>query len=99
MNLKRANSFQLDWMAVIIFTVLVVFGYFNILSASTSGEFTSYLDITKPYGKQLMFMIGSLILITVILTVDAKFYERFASILYLGSIFSLIGLFVFGKQM
>ena len=98
MNVIRSNSFQLDWIAVIIFTTLVIFGYFNILSASTSGEFTSYLDITKPYGKQLMFMIGSLILITVILTVDAKFYERFASILYLGSIFSLIGLFVFGKQ-
>ena len=85
MNVNRSNSFQLDWIAVIIFTALVIFGYFNILSASTSGEFTSYFDITKPYGKQLLFMIGSLLLIMVILSVDAKFYERFASILYLGS--------------
>ena len=98
MNINRSNSFQLDWIAVIIFTALVIFGYFNILSASTSGEFTSYFDITKPYGKQLLFMIGSLLLITVILSVDAKFYERFASILYLGSVLSLIGLFIVGKQ-
>ncbi len=98
MNLNRTNSFQLDWMAVIIFTALVVFGYFNILSASSAGEFTSYFDIGKPYGKQLIFIIGSIILIILILSVDAKFYERFASIIYLGSIVSLIGLFIFGKQ-
>ena len=98
MNLKRTNSFQLDWMAVIIFTALVVFGYFNILSASSVGEFTSYLDITKPYGKQLFFILSSFVLIILILAVDAKFYERFASIIYLGSILSLIGLFIFGKQ-
>ena len=98
MNLKRTNSFQLDWMAVIIFTVLVIFGYFNILSAAAAGEFASYLDITKPYGKQLFFILSSVVLIILILSVDAKFYERFASIIYLGSILSLIGLFLFGKQ-
>ena len=98
MNLNRANSFQLDWFAVIVFTALVVFGYFNILSASVAGEFTSYLDISKPYGKQLFFMISSVVLIVLILSVDTKFYERFASIIYLGSILSLLGLFVFGKQ-
>mgnify|MGYP000607176863 FL=1 len=98
MNLNRSNSFQLDWIAVIIFTALVVFGYFNILSASNTGEFTSYIDTTKPYGKQLLFIMGSLILIATILSVEAKFYERFASILYIGSILSLIGLFIAGKQ-
>ena len=98
MNLKRVNSFQLDWTAVIIFTALVIFGYFNILSASAAGEFTSYFDISKPYGKQLIFIVSSFILIILILSLDAKFYERFASIIYLGSLISLAGLFIFGKQ-
>ena len=98
MNLNRTNSFQLDWIAVIVFTALVVFGYFNILSASAAGEFTSYLDISKPYGKQLFFFFFSVVLIVLILAVVARFYERFASIIYLGSILSLIGLFIFGKQ-
>lgn len=98
MNLNRSTSFQLDWVAVIIFTALVIFGYFNILSASSAGAFTSYFDLSKPYGKQLIFIIGSLVLIVLLLSVDAKFYERFASILYLGSIVSLIGLFIAGKQ-
>lgn len=98
MNYNRSISFQLDWIAVIIFTALVVFGYFNILSASNTGEFTSYIDTSKPYGKQLVFIMGSLILIATILSVEAKFYERFASIIYIGSVLSLIGLFIAGKQ-
>lgn len=98
MKLNRTTSFQLDWFAVIVFTALVVFGYFNILSASVVGEFTSYLDISKPYGKQLFFILSSGVLIILILSVDAKFYERFASIIYLGSILSLVGLFIFGKK-
>ena len=98
MKLNRTTSFQLDWFAVIVFTALVVFGYFNILSASVVGEFTSYLDISKPYGKQLFFILSSGVLIILILSVDAKFYERFSSIIYLGSILSLVGLFIFGKK-
>ena len=98
MNLNRTTSFQLDWLTVIVFTALVVFGYFNILSASVAGEFTSYLDISKPYGKQLFFILSSFVLIILTLAVDVKFYERFASIIYLGSILSLLGLFIFGKQ-
>lgn len=98
MKLNRTTSFQLDWFAVIVFIALVVFGYFNILSASVVGEFTSYLDISKPYGKQLFFILSSGVLIILILSVDAKFYERFASIIYLGSILSLVGLFIFGKK-
>ena len=98
MNYNRSISFQLDWIAVIIFTALVVFGYFNILSASNTGEFTSYIDTSKPYGKQLVFIMGSLILIATILSVEAIFYERFASIIYIGSVLSLIGLFIAGKQ-
>ena len=77
--------------------LLVGFGWLNILSASLSGEITSYLDFSQPYGKQLVFIIFSLALIILVFSLEAKFYERFASIIYLISILSLIGLFIFGK--
>jgi len=48
MNLNRVHSFQLDWIIVLIYLALVVFGYFNILSASTDGAFTSYFDLSEP---------------------------------------------------
>ena len=98
MNLNRVHSFQLDWIIVLIYLALVVFGYFNILSASTDGAFSSYFDLSEPYGKQSVFIGLSLISIVLILSIDAKFYERFASIIYLLSLVALVGLFVFGKK-
>ncbi len=98
MNLNRAHSFQLDWVVVMIYLALVLFGYFNILSASTDGAFNSYFDLSEPYGKQSVFIGLSLISIVLILSIDAKFYERFASIIYLLSLVVLAGLFVFGKK-
>ncbi len=98
MNLNRAHSFQLDWMVVTIYFALVLFGYFNIVSASTDGAFTSYFDLSEPYGKQTVFIGLSIISIVLILSIDAKFYERFASIIYLISMIVLAGLFVFGKK-
>ncbi len=98
MNLNRAHSFQLDWVIVMIYLALVLFGYFNILSASTDGAFNSYFDLSEPYGKQSVFIGLSLISIVLILSIDAKFYERFASIIYLLSLVALAGLFIFGKK-
>ena len=98
MNLNRAHSFQLDWVVVMIYLALVLFGYFNILSASTDGAFNSYFDLSEPYGKQSVFIGLSLISVVLILSIDAKFYERFASIIYLLSLVALAGLFVFGKK-
>jgi rod shape determining protein RodA len=75
-----------------------MFGYFNIVSAATDGAFSSYFDLSAPYGKQTVFIGLSLISIVLILSIDAKFYERFASIIYLLSLAALAGLFLFGKK-
>jgi rod shape determining protein RodA len=62
------------------------------------GEIVNYLDLNQPYGKQLLYIFLTFGLIAVILAVEAKFYERFASIIYLVSLLSLVGLFIFGKE-
>ena len=45
----------------------------------------------------MVFILFTFVLIILVLSIEAKFYERFASIIYLASILSLIGLFIFGK--
>jgi rod shape determining protein RodA len=97
MSLNRNRNFKFDWITIILFLVLVGFGWLNIISASSSGEITSYFDIDQRYGKQLVFILFTFVLIILVLSIEAKFYERFASIIYLASILSLIGLFIFGK--
>lgn len=97
MSLNRNRNFKFDWITIILFLLLVGFGWLNIISASSSGEITSYFDIDQRYGKQLVFILFTFVLIILVLSIEAKFYERFASIIYLASILSLIGLFIFGK--
>ena len=95
---NRNRNYNLDWITIILFLLLIGFGWLNILSASATGEVTSYFDMNQPYGKQLVFILFTLALIILILSIEAKFYERFASIIYLASMVSLLGLFIFGKE-
>ncbi|PTM09535.1 MAG: rod shape-determining protein RodA [Bacteroidetes bacterium] len=97
MSLNRNRNFKFDWITIVLFLLLVGFGWLNILSASASGDVTSYFDMSQPYGKQSVFILFTFILIILILSIEAKFYERFASIIYLGSMLSLIGVFIIGK--
>ncbi len=90
--------FKFDWITIILFLLLVGFGWLNILSASHTGETIDYLNFNEPYGKQLMFVFLTFGLIIIILSIDAKFYERFSSIIYIISMLSLVGLFIFGKN-
>lgn len=98
MSRENQRHFKFDWITIVLFLILVIFGWINITSASYSGEITSYFDMDQPYGKQLIFIFLTFGLIAIILAIEAKFYERFASIIYILSIVSLLGLFIFGKE-
>lgn len=95
---ENQRRFAFDWLTIIVYLLLVGFGYVNIMSASHNGEIISYFDMTQSYGKHLIFMVSAVVLIVLILSVESKFYERFASIIYVVSILSLLGLFIFGKD-
>ena len=89
---------RFDWITIILFLLLVGFGWLNILSASHVGDTIDYFDFSQPYGKQLLFIFLTFGLIVILLAIDAKFYERFSSVIYIISMLSLVGLFVFGKE-
>lgn len=90
---------NLDWISIVIYFILVILGWLNIYSSSLSSieQETSIFDFTQIYGKQFMFIILSIPLIFVVLSVDGKFYEKFSSVIYVVGLLSLAGLFVFGK--
>ena len=91
------RHFKFDWITVILFFLLVGFGWLNILSASHTGNTINYFDLSQPFGKQLIFIFLTFGLIILLLAIDAKFYERFSSVIYIISMLSLVGLFLFGK--
>ena len=92
---KSISNF--DWISILIYFLLVAIGWMNIYSASLDDVSTSFLDLSQIYGKQLLWIILSVFLIIIILSIDSKFYERFASLFYVISLISIIGLFFFGK--
>ncbi|MBA0884201.1 rod shape-determining protein RodA [Flavobacterium undicola] len=81
---------NIDWICVIIYSSLVILGWLNIYSSSLSS-------IEDTYQKQLIFIALTIPLIFLIVAVDGKFYEKYASIIFGVSLLSLMGLFVFGK--
>lgn len=93
-----SKSVKFDWLTILLFLALVLIGWVNIYSASLSDTSTSFFDFDQIYFKQILWIALSIVLIAFILAIDAKFYERFAGIIFLISLASLILLFPFGKE-
>lgn len=87
---NQSISNNIDWICVIIYSLLVLMGWLNIYSSSLSS-------FEGTYEKQLFFIVLTIPLIFIVLSVDGKFYEKYASIIFGISLLSLAGLFVAGK--
>ena len=87
---NQSVSNNIDWISIIIYALLVILGWLNIYSSSLSS-------MEDTYQKQLIFIVLTIPLIFIVLSVDGKFYEKYASIIFVVSLLSLLGLFVFGK--
>lgn len=81
---------NIDWICVVIYSLLVLMGWLNIYSSSLSS-------LEGTFEKQLVFIFLTIPLIFIVLSLDGKFYEKYASIIFAISLVSLAGLFVAGK--
>jgi len=95
-NQKVTNN--IDWISILLYTLLVAMGWMTIYSASLPNVETSIFDLSQVSGKQIMFIFTTIPLIIVILAVDAKIYEKGALIFYALGLLLLAGLFVFGSS-
>lgn len=95
--MAKSNLGNIDWLSIALFLILVIFGWMNILSASFNDEATTIFSLDEPYGKQALWIGLSFLMIIFIFSTERKFFERFSSIIYIASLLSLIGLFIFGK--
>jgi rod shape determining protein RodA len=88
---------NIDWITILLYVILVIGGWMTIYSASLPNETTSFFDISQIYGKQILFIVFSIPLIMVILTIDAKIYDKYSLVFYGIGLVLLAGLFVAGK--
>ena len=97
--MSNSLIYRLDWVLIMIYLLLVTFGIINVYSA-TFNEFSGdsgIFDSSYLVGKQLFFLLTSIISGIIILGINIKFFEHFANLSYLISILLLAGLFVLGK--
>lgn len=89
---------RIDWLTILLMGLLMLFGWVNIYSTTLTEDFTSIFDFQTYYGKQLVFIIVSLLIVFPVLIIESRFFERFSSVIYLIAIVLLAGLFLFGKE-
>ena len=76
------SRYKLDWISILIYLGLVIFGLMNIYSTNYNDT-SSLFNFNIPVGKQFLFFIVSVFTAVIILITKAKVFERFASVFYL----------------
>jgi rod shape determining protein RodA len=96
---ERRGIFQhIDWWIVILFLVLVILGWVNIYAAVFDEKHSSIFDMDVRYGKQLIWILASLLLAMIILLIDGKFFSQFAYLFYGICIMMLIAVIFSGRE-
>lgn len=86
-----------DWVIILLYLALITIGWINIYSASFDPSTEVFMSMDNLHFKQLVWIFLGFAIITFILFLDSKFFERFSSVIYIVSLLSLLLLFVFGK--
>lgn len=99
MRQENNNIFlNLDWPLIVLYALLVGFGWLNIYAASSVDTSQELFDFSTRYGKQLLFILLGIPLVIFILFFNSRFYEQFSSILYIISLSFLVVVLLFGKK-
>lgn len=90
---------RVDWIAVSIYFVLVMIGWFNIYAVVFDSQVEkSIFDFSISSGKQLIWIGTSIGLITIIMVADYRFFENLSLVIYLLFLLILVLTPFFGKE-
>ncbi|MCG8729775.1 rod shape-determining protein RodA, partial [Tenacibaculum finnmarkense] len=57
MRQERNNIFEnIDWLLILLYVVLVGFGWMNIYASSSTDTTRQFFDFSTKYGKQFIFI-------------------------------------------
>ncbi len=95
---KRNKNFwlKIDWLSIILYLTLIILGWINIYAAVYKEEYNVIFDTSQRYGKQMIWILLSFLIIAFILIVDSKVFPMFAYIAYTITFFLLIAVLLFG---
>ncbi|WP_374165566.1 rod shape-determining protein RodA [Arcticibacter sp. MXS-1] len=98
MNNQRSLFFNVDWIIILIYLALCVIGWFNIHAAVYDPLHPSILDLSTNYGKQFLFIITALLLGSIILLLDGKFFSSLSPVFYGVTLVLLVVVLIVGRN-
>ncbi len=89
-NTKHSLFGSIDWLTLVLYAIMVIFGVISIYAASYDFDNASMFDFSEFSGKQITWIGLSLILGLVILLIDSRMYETYAYPMYIGMVLLLV---------
>lgn len=96
-KIRGGNGF--DSLTLLLYFILIIFGWLNIFAAEydpSTGK--SIFDLSLSSTRQLIFICTALVIILVIYTMNYSTYDTYAFLFYVGALFLLILVLIFGKE-
>ncbi|MEE2953691.1 MAG: rod shape-determining protein RodA [Bacteroidota bacterium] len=95
---KAKNIFEnIDGVSIILYIILVFFGWINIYASQYNDDNIIILDLASRHGKQLIFIGVAFLIAFLILIIDWKFFDVFSYFFYGLIILLLIGVLLIGE--
>lgn len=90
---------NIDWPVLLIFGLLVIMGWLNIYASVYEEELgKNIFDFSLNSGKQLVWIVSTFVIFIIVMSIDFKFYESAAYLIYGLFIFMLIFVLLFGAK-
>lgn len=89
---------NVDWLTVLLYFALVIFGWMNIYSAAVVDGHPNPMDFSQEYGKQFLFIVISSVIALLVLYMEGDFFNKFAPYIYGFFIILLILVLIIGTK-
>ncbi len=99
MQRQEKTIFQyIDKWTILLYFILTLIGWVAIYSAVYNEEHKSIFDLSQNYGKQLLWMGSSYLLLTIILALDFRIFEGISPIVYGVTLLLGAGVLFLGRE-
>lgn len=97
-SIRKSSVYKsLDWVLVALVIVLCVFGWLNIVSATSDIEL-DWMHLSGKAGKQIMWIGICTALAFIIVNIESEFFIRTSIIQYIATLLLLAAVLVVGKK-
>ena len=98
MRHQNAYLSGIDRWTVLIYALLVIMGWLNVYAAVYNDQHAQIFDLSQKYGKQMVWILGAVLIAFLILIIDPHFYTSFAYPVYFLLLIANILVVVAGKE-